>query len=162
MPEEFPMAVVASGFTLACPFLWVGFRRGSAWGDYRDGLLQLTRCPRSTRGGLNHSLLSTLVSVAKHGPLRLADLAQTELVSAPSITPLVAELEAQALVSRTPDPAEGCASLIRVTDAGLEAVRVVRRVRQRVVAELLEPLAADEVASIEAALPALEPLIAPR
>lgn len=123
---------------------------------------QLTRRLRSARGGLSHSLLSTLVSVAKHGPLRLADLAQAELVSAPSITRLVAELEAQELVSRTPDPADGRASLIQVTDAGLEAVQVARRVRQQMVAELLEPLTADEVTSIEAALPALERLIEPR
>ena len=123
---------------------------------------QLTRRLRSARGGLSHSLLSTLVSVAKHGPLRLADLAQAELVSAPSITRLVAELEGKALVSRTPDPADGRASLIQVTDAGLEAVQVARRVRQQMVAELLEPLSADEVASIEAALPALERLIEPR
>ena len=123
---------------------------------------QLTRRLRSARGGLSHSLLSTLVSVAKHGPLRLADLAQAELVSAPSITRLVAELEGKALVSRTPDPADGRASLIQVTDAGLEAVQVARRVRQQMVAELLEPLTADEVTSIEAALPALERLIEPR
>ena len=123
---------------------------------------QLTRRLRSARGGLSHSLLSTLVSVAKHGPLRLADLAQAELVSAPSITRLIAELEGKLLVSRTPDPADGRASLIQVTDAGLEAVQVARRVRQQMVAELLEPLSADEVASIEAALPALERLIEPR
>ena len=123
---------------------------------------QLTRRLRSARGGLSHSLLSSLVSVAKHGPMRLADLAQAELVSAPSITRLVAELEGKALVSRTPDPADGRASLIQVTDAGLEAVQVARRVRQQMVAELLGPLSADEVASIEAALPALERLIEPR
>ena len=123
---------------------------------------QLTRRLRSARGGLSHSLLSTLVSVAKHGPIRLADLAQAELVSAPSITRLVAELEGKALVSRTPDPADGRASLIQVTDAGLEAVQVARWVRQQMVAELLGPLSADEVASIEAALPALERLIEPR
>ncbi|MFM9920643.1 MarR family winged helix-turn-helix transcriptional regulator [Lacisediminihabitans sp. H27-G8] len=120
---------------------------------------QLTRRLRSARGGLSHSLLSALVSVAKHGPIRLAELAQVELVSAPSITRLVAELEAKGLVSRTTDPADGRASLIQVTDAGLEAVQVARRVRQQIVAELLEPLSAEEVATIEAALPALERMI---
>ncbi|QNE45911.1 MarR family transcriptional regulator [Glaciihabitans sp. INWT7] len=120
---------------------------------------QLTRRLRSARGGLSHSLLSALVSVAKHGPIRLAELAQVELVSAPSITRLVAELEAKELVSRTTDPADGRASLIKVTDAGLEAVQVARRVRQQIVAELLEPLSAEEVAAIEAALPALERMV---
>jgi DNA-binding MarR family transcriptional regulator len=120
---------------------------------------QLTRRLRSARGGLSHSLLSALVSVAKHGPIRLAELAQVELVSAPSITRLVAELEAKELVSRTTDPADGRASLIQVTDAGLEAVHVARRVRQQIVAELFERLSAEEVAAIEAALPALERMI---
>ena len=119
----------------------------------------LTRRLRVARGGLSHSLLSALVSVAKHGPLRLADLAQAELVSAPTITRLVAELETHALVLRTPDPADGRASLIQVTDSGLEAVKVARQVRQQIVAELLEPLSADEIATIEAALPALERMI---
>jgi len=123
---------------------------------------QLTRRLRVARGGLSHSLLSTLVTVAKLGPLRLADLAQVELVSAPSITRLVAELEAKKLVSRTADPADGRASLIQVTDAGLEAVREARRVRQQIVAELLEPLSPEEVAAIESALPALERMIEPR
>jgi DNA-binding MarR family transcriptional regulator len=123
---------------------------------------QLTRRLRVARGGLSHSLLSALVTVAKQGPLRLADLAQIELVSAPSITRLVAELEAKQLVSRTTDPADGRASLIQVTDAGLEAVRGARRVRQQIVAELLEPLSEEEVAAIEAALPALERMIEPR
>ncbi|MHC5795153.1 MarR family winged helix-turn-helix transcriptional regulator [Lacisediminihabitans sp. FW035] len=123
---------------------------------------QLTRRLRVARGGLSHSLLSALVTVAKQGPLRLADLAQIELVSAPSITRLVAELEAKKLVSRTTDPADGRASLIQVTDAGLEAVQGARRVRQEIVAELLEPLTPAEVAAIEAALPALERLIEPR
>ena len=120
---------------------------------------QLTRRLRTGHGGLSHSLLSALVSVAKHGPLRLADLAQAELISAPSITRLVAELEANALVLRTPDPADGRASLIQVTDAGLEAVRVARQVRQHIVAELFQRISSDEIATIEAALPALERMI---
>ena len=117
---------------------------------------QLTRRLRVVRGGLSHSLLSARVSVSKNGPLRLADLAQVELVSAPSITRLVAELEAKALVSRTPDPADGRTALIQVTDACLEAVQVARRVRQQIVTDLLEPLSLGEVATIEAALPSLE------
>ena len=41
---------------------------------------------------MSHSLLSALVSVAKHGPIRPADLAQVKLVSAPSITPASSRL----------------------------------------------------------------------
>lgn len=61
---------------------------------------QLTRRLRSAHGGLSHSRLSAFVSVARHGPLRHANLVQAKLVSAPSITRLAAELEAQSLLSR--------------------------------------------------------------
>ncbi len=91
----------------------------------------------------------------------MAELAQAELVSAPSITRLAAELEARSLISRTADPADGRASLLQVTDAGLEAVRLARHARRQIVAELLEPLTAEEIATIEAALPALERMIQP-
>jgi DNA-binding MarR family transcriptional regulator len=120
---------------------------------------KLTRRLRVARGGLSHGLLSALVTVAKHGPIRLADLAQVELVSAPTVTRLVAELEAQSLVSRATDPADGRASLIEVTEAGLDAVQVARRANQRIIADLLAPLSAEDIAAIETALPAIERMI---
>jgi hypothetical protein len=54
---------------------------------FAKGSGTLTCRLRIARGGVSHSLLSALVSVAKHGPIRPADLAQVGLVSAPSITP---------------------------------------------------------------------------
>ncbi|MEP6478099.1 MAG: MarR family transcriptional regulator [Rhodoglobus sp.] len=114
---------------------------------------------RSATGGLSHGLLSALASVRKAGPIRFADLAQIEQVSAPSITRVVAELEARGLVTRAPDPHDRRASLVEATPAGLDAVLRARAARGAVVAELLELLDAAERDAVVAALPALERMI---
>jgi DNA-binding MarR family transcriptional regulator len=110
-------------------------------------------------GGLSHGLLTALASVAKRGPLRLADLAQIELVSAPGATRIVAELESRGLVSRSVDPADGRAVLIAATPAGTEAILRARAARAAVIAEVLGELSADEIATVESALPALEKVL---
>jgi DNA-binding MarR family transcriptional regulator len=110
-------------------------------------------------GGLSHGLLSALATVAKHGPVRLADLAQLESVSAPGITRIVAELENRGLIDRGPDPEDGRAFLIQVTEEGTAAVLRARAARSEVVAGLLADLTPQEIATIEAALPALERVV---
>jgi DNA-binding MarR family transcriptional regulator len=120
---------------------------------------RLNRRLRAAGGGLSHGLLSALATVSKHGPLRLAELAQIEQVSPPSTTRLVAELEAKGLVTRAADPDDGRAILISVTEAGDSTVLVARSARAAAMAELLEHLDPAEVAAITAALPALEKTI---
>jgi len=110
-------------------------------------------------GGLSHALLSALATVAKKGPIRLADLAQVEMVSAPSITRVVAELETRGLVARSADPDDGRAFLMQVTEAGMAAVLRARAARAEVMAELLAELAPADVAAIAEALPALEGIV---
>ena len=110
-------------------------------------------------GGLSHGLLTALAVVSKRGPLRLAELAQLEGVSAPGATRIVSELEARGLVGRSVDPDDGRAFRIQVTAAGTDAILLARAARAKVVAELLGGLSAAELATIEAALPALERVI---
>ena len=110
-------------------------------------------------GGLSHGLLTALAMVAKRGPLRLAELAQLEGVSAPGATRLVAELETRGLVGRSVDPDDGRAFRIQVTATGADAILRARAARAKVVAELLGGLSAADLAKIEAALPALEKVI---
>jgi|SRR5665213_3618532 DNA-binding MarR family transcriptional regulator len=110
-------------------------------------------------GGLSHALLSALATVAKKGPIRLADLAQVEMVSAPSITRVVAELETRGLVARGADPDDGRAYLMQVTEAGMAAVLRARAARAEVMAELLAELAPADVAAIADALPSLEGIV---
>ena len=116
---------------------------------------RFSRRLRSATGGLSHGLLSALASVTKHGPIRFAELAQLEQVAAPSITRMVADLEARGLVARRADPKDGRAALIEVTEAGTDAIQRARAARAEVASELLQVLSSDEIATIEAALPAL-------
>ena len=117
---------------------------------------RLNRRIRSAGGGLSHGLLSALATVQKYGPIRLADLAHQEFVSAPSTTRLVAELEKRGLVSRTTDPDDGRAFLIETTNAGEAEILRARTARASMVATLMSTLSPEEVAAIEAALPAIE------
>ena len=110
-------------------------------------------------GGLSHGLLTALASVAKRGPLRLAELAALEGVSAPGATRTVAELETRGLVARKVDPDDGRAFHIEITEAGSDAILRARAARARVVADLLRDLSPEELAGIEAALPGLEKII---
>jgi DNA-binding MarR family transcriptional regulator len=107
-------------------------------------------------GGLSHGLLMSLATVAKRGPLRLAELAAIEQVSAPSATRTVAELESRGLVKRAVDPDDGRAVRLEATAAGVDAILRARAARAQVVADLLSGLDASEIRSVEAALPALE------
>lgn len=117
---------------------------------------RLNRRLGAASGGLSHGLLMSLATVAKHGPMRLAELAQIEQVSAPSMTRAIAELESRGLVARSVDPDDGRAFQIQATSAGIDAILRARAARADVVAELLGGLDGQDLAAIEAALPALE------
>jgi DNA-binding MarR family transcriptional regulator len=117
---------------------------------------RISRRLRAAGGDLSHGLLSALATIGKRGPIRLADLAQRELVSAPSATRLVTELEARGLVTRTVDPADGRAFLIETTEAGAQTILQARSARAELVAELLGQLNRADAAALAAALPALE------
>ncbi|MCU1578526.1 MAG: transcriptional regulator, MarR family [Rhodoglobus sp.] len=121
---------------------------------------RLSRRLRAAGGGLSHGLLSALATIGKQGPIRLADLAQRELVSAPSATRLVTELEARGLVSRAVDPADGRAFLIEATEAGIETIIQARSARAELVADLFGQLDRADAAALAAALPALEAMAA--
>jgi DNA-binding MarR family transcriptional regulator len=120
---------------------------------------RLNRRLRSAGGGLSHGLLSALSTLAKQGPLRLSELSQLELVSAPSTTRLVAELESKGLVSRQTDPDDGRAYLISVTPAGEEALSSTRSRRAQTLTDLMTKLSDAQRASIIEAMPALEQLL---
>ena len=120
---------------------------------------RLNRQLAAAPGGLSHGLLMAVATVAKQGPLRLAELAQIEQVSAPSMTRTIAELETRGLVSRGVDPDDGRAFQIEATPAGVDAILRARAARADVITQLLGYLDPEDIASIDAALPALERLL---
>lgn len=105
---------------------------------------------------LSFTTLSVLDTLASHdGPMRLADLTKTEQVSQPGITQLVTRLERDGLVERRPDPTDGRAVLVHITENGRRIGRSRHEDRTRHLAPLIARLTTDERRAIASALPAL-------
>lgn len=117
---------------------------------------RLNRRIRSSTGGLSHGQLSALSTIVRNGPLRPSELAAIEVAAAPTITRIVAELEARGLVERTPDPQDRRSLFVSGTDAGTALLLEARSDRARAVADILAELTPEQVDAIRAALPALE------
>jgi DNA-binding MarR family transcriptional regulator len=117
---------------------------------------RLNRRIRPGNPELSYGQLSALASVVRLGPLRPGDLARLESTSAPSITRLIANLEAKGFVDRAPDPVDGRAFFIRATPAGAEAVLRARAERAGLLRALLADCSPEDLAALAAALPALE------
>jgi DNA-binding MarR family transcriptional regulator len=90
--------------------------------------------------------------------MRLGALAEVEGVSAPAMTRIVASLEELGHVRRTPDPADGRAQLVVVTESGDGLVAQGRSQRLRALARRLERLTPDARERLLAAVTDLEAL----
>ena len=117
---------------------------------------RMNRRIRSASDGLNYSSLSALATVSKAGSIRLADLAEREVVAAPSITRIVADLERRGLVTRRVNETDRRAFLIEATESGEQALAAARAKRAVLVTKLLQELSPAELQAVAAALPALE------
>ncbi|MGC4960506.1 MarR family transcriptional regulator [Gordonia sp. DT218] len=114
---------------------------------------QLTRINRTlrTRGGnrnLSAGVAAALWTVINHAPIRLSELAERESVTAPTMSRIVAALEEQGFVERTPDPDDGRARLLNPTPAGVELIANARTERARVLAEALDALDDDDRSTV--------------
>ena len=103
--------------------------------------------------------LSAMVTVEEHGPLRLSELARREAVSVPTMSRVLAALDEQGLVVRTPDPQDARGVLVTLSDDGAQRLSQVRSHRTALVARRLGRLDAEQRATLAAALPALEALL---
>jgi DNA-binding MarR family transcriptional regulator len=107
-----------------------------------------------TAGQLSFTTLSVLHSLSHTGPLRLSELTATEQVTQSAISQLVTRLEADGLVERHPDPADGRGVLVHITGAGRAIVATRHHDRVRRLAGFAEHLSPAERASLAAAMPA--------
>jgi DNA-binding MarR family transcriptional regulator len=103
--------------------------------------------------------LSALVTVEEHGPLRLSELARREAVTAPTMSRVLAALDEQGLVIRTPDPSDARGVQIVLSADGAARLNEVRSHRTALVARRLARLDAVQRAALRTALPALEALL---
>ena len=114
---------------------------------------------RTGDDGLSVGLLSALSTVMAHDGIRASDLARIEKVAAPSITRAVADLEARGLVEREADPADGRASLIRITTLGVKAVERARDGRAEQLLTLVDRADGVTLARLRDAVDVLEGLL---
>lgn len=108
---------------------------------------------------------SVLASVVRLGPLRLSELADVEGVNPTMLSRIVGKLEEQGLLLRRPDPADGRAALVEVTEAGAAEQQRLRAERSELLTARLAALPGVRAAELLTALPALEALadeLAPR
>jgi DNA-binding MarR family transcriptional regulator len=117
---------------------------------------QINRRARPGSSSLSYGLLSALSTVVRLGPLRPGDLARHEVVTKPTMTRVLGDLESRGLIERGPDPRDGRAAVISATTAGVDAVRVARQERAAIVAQLLTDLDETGMRAIANALIALE------
>ncbi len=103
--------------------------------------------------------LSALVTVEEHGPLRLSELARREAVTAPTMSRVLASLDEQGLVVRTPDPQDARGVLITLSAEGAARLDGVRSHRTALVARRLARLDDEQLGALSAAMPALEALL---
>lgn len=75
-----------------------------------------------------------LVRLSDTGPIRLSDLAGSVELDLSTISRQIRDLVRDGLIARTPDPADGRAALLSLTDQGAAVLEAVSESRRRVLA----------------------------
>jgi DNA-binding MarR family transcriptional regulator len=112
-----------------------------------------------TVGEASPTMIATLATIERAGPLTPSALAQAERIRRPTATRVVAKLEADGLVTRTADPVDGRVCHVAITPAGRTRLKRIRTRKNEVLAQRLRRLDADEQATLAAAAALLERLL---
>jgi DNA-binding MarR family transcriptional regulator len=97
------------------------------------------------RTGVGPARLSALSVLVFAGPMRLTELARIEQVKPPTMTKVVAGLEAAGLVRRRADAEDARAVRLEATARGTKLLQEGRRLRVDRLAAALQTLAFDEL-----------------
>jgi DNA-binding MarR family transcriptional regulator len=108
--------------------------------------------------GLAAPKLSALSVVVHAGPLTLGALAAAEQVRPPTMTRIVAALEAEGLVMREADPHDGRIAHVRATARGARVLEQGRARRVAALTKALGELSASERATLDRAVVIMERL----
>lgn len=100
-----------------------------------------------------------LAQIDELGTARIGDLARADHCSQPTMTTHVQRLEERGWVSRTPDPEDGRAVQISLTDAGAGLLADVRQSRARAIEPIIIELSESGRRRLEDALEALDDLL---
>jgi DNA-binding MarR family transcriptional regulator len=129
-------------------------------GALRDAVGRLGRRMRAERPATDLSLgqLAALRTLERHGPMTASELAAHEKVQPPSMTRIVAALEAHGYLTRTPDPIDRRQVVVAASAAGRAVLTEDRRRKDAWLSQRLRALDPDDIAVLAAAVPVLEKL----
>jgi DNA-binding MarR family transcriptional regulator len=125
--------------------------------------LAITRMARRLRQeagtDLGPSGVAALATLERHGPLSPSELAERERIKRPTVTRIVANLEAAGLVERVKDPDDGRASILTATPAASALLRRLRARKTAYLARRIEGLDAEDRRTLERAADLLEGML---
>jgi len=128
----------------------------------RTAIGRLSRRLRTTAAardaGLTPTAISLLLNVARSGPMRMSELADSEGINPTMLSRAIAGMVQDGLLERTSDEGDRRAAWVKATASGRRLAERMRRERTGAVDQALAELSEDERQRIERALPALEAL----
>ena len=132
--------------------------RGAVADALHSAAIHLLRGVRQEdeRTGVGPARLSALSVLVFAGPMRLTDLARIEQVKPPTMTKVVAGLEASGLVKRRADSQDARAVKLEASARGVRLLQEGRRRRVKRLTDALEALSEDEVSVLSRAAGILE------
>lgn len=114
------------------------------------------------RAGISPARLSALSVLVFGGPMRLTDLAAAEQVKPPTMTRIVAGLEADGLVRRSGVSGDARAIRLEATARGVDVMQEGRRRRVERLAAALQELPVEDRRLLSAAAQLIEDLVGRR
>ena len=90
-----------------------------------------------------------LKTLATSGPLRATDLAICANLDASTVSRHVAQLHSAGLIERTPDPVDGRAQRVKLSDAGTARINAALRARRDLLERSLESWDSRDLAELD-------------
>src|ERR1700760_2570594 len=126
----------------------------------RPAIARTARRMRQAAGGeLSPSQSAALTTIDCHGPLTPSELAARERIQRPTATRVLARLEDAGLIARTADPADRRSSLMSATAAGVATLAELRERKDAFLAQRLDGLSPEDLATLDAAAGILERML---
>lgn len=104
--------------------------------------------------------LRTLALADQLAPARVGELAAADHCTQPSMTAALNRTDAAGWTTRSPDPRDGRAQVVTLTDAGRAVLAEARTTRAETLRQVLSEMSGDELARLTTALRALDDLVA--
>jgi DNA-binding MarR family transcriptional regulator len=124
--------------------------RASVTGELTDEVLRFVRLLKMTVPvvpGLDRTAALLLVPLMHHGPMRLTELAAARGADPSTVSRQAAQLVGAGLVSSEPDPADGRARRLALTEAGRASCQRMTEARATAIAEALHGWSDRELAT---------------